>query len=517
MTFLEKLLDYYNIDLLYYQNQIKKNVDFDFLSCFKDNKDFLNTKNIIKNSIKNKEKILIYGDYDCDGILATSIIYLTLKEDNYETNFYIPSRKNDGYGLTLENAKKIAKAKYNLVILVDNGISLNESISYLKENNIKVIIIDHHEQKEVLPKADAIIHREISKISNQNISAGALSFLFSVCYLEKINYYLLTLGSITILSDLMPLKDLNRDIVKLGLKALNDYKFNKITNFFKEHKNEYSEDDLYQYFIPKVNSIGRMISDKDELRIVKYFIEDNKKDYVRLSRIDEINQKRKDLINNVDYNNYLNDENINFVILNIEEGLIGLIANKLMDLNKKPTFILTSSNEEGIYKGSARFLLIHGNLQDCFNLNSKLLLNFGGHISAGGFTIKKENIVEFKQNLIDFFNKPHNEIKDKTIKINYRDLNLENLKIIESFKPFGQDFKKPLFEIDDISTSSLTYSKDEKHIILKVSDTSKLIYFNYPKEILENKYINLSGNIEKNVFNGKISCIFKTTNFIKNE
>ena len=87
MTFLEKLLDYYNMDLSYYQNQIKKDIDFEFLSCFKSNKDFLNAKNIIKKSIQNNEKILIYGDYDCDGILATSIIYLTLKEDNYGSIF----------------------------------------------------------------------------------------------------------------------------------------------------------------------------------------------------------------------------------------------------------------------------------------------------------------------------------------------------------------------------------------------------------------------------------------------
>ena len=517
MTFLEKLLDYYNMDLSYYQNQIKKDIDFEFLSCFKSNKDFLNAKNIIKNSIQNNEKILIYGDYDCDGILATSIIYLTLKEDNYKSNFYIPSRKNDGYGLNLENAKKIVKAKYDLVILVDNGISLNESISYLKDNNIKVIIIDHHEYKEILPNADAIIHWEISKISNQNMSAGALSLLFSISYLDKIDYYLLTLGAITILSDLMPLKDLNRDIVRLGLNALNQFKFNKITNFFKEHKNEYSEEDLNQYFVPKVNSIGRMISDKEELRIVKYFIEDDKKDYLRLSWIDEINQKRKDLINNIDYNKYLNEDSINFVNLDIEEGLIGLVANKLMSLNKKPTFVLTLSNEEDIFKGSVRLLSNHGNLQNCFNECSNLLVNFGGHASAGGFTIKRENIENFKEKLIKYFDLPHENIKDKTINITYKDLNLENLKIIESFAPYGQDFKKPLFEIDDISTSSLTFSRDEKHIILKVGDVSKLIYFNYPKEILENKYINLSGNIEKNVFNGKISCIFKTTNFIKNE
>ncbi len=517
MTFLEKILEYYNIDLSYYQNQIKKDIDFEFLSCFKENKDFFNAKNIIKKSIQDNEKILIYGDYDCDGILATSIIYLTLKEDNYISNFYIPSRKNDGYGLTLENAKKIVDANYNLVILVDNGISLNEPVSYLKENNVKVIIIDHHEYKEILPNADAIIHREISKISNQNMSAGALSLLFSISYLNKINFYLLTLGAITILSDLMPLKDLNRDIVRLGLNSLNEYKFSKITNFFKEHKEEYNEDDLNQYFIPKVNSIGRMISDKEELRIVKYFIEDNKKDYVRLSWIDEINQKRKDLINNIDYNKYLNDENINFVSLDIEEGLIGLVANKLMNLNKKPTFVLTLSNEENIYKGSVRLLLNHGNLQNCFNECSNLLDNFGGHASAGGFTIKKENIEEFKIKLIEYFGLSHEVVKDKTIKINYKDLNLENLKIMESFAPFGQDFKKPLFEINDISTSSFTYSRDEKHIILKVGDVSKLIYFNYPREILENKYINLSGNIEKNVFNGKISCIFKVTNFIKNE
>ena len=96
-------------------------------------------------------------------------------------------------------------------------------------------------------------------------------------------------------------------------------------------------------------------------------------------------------------------------------------------------------------------------------------------------------------------------------------MNLENIKILESFAPFGQEFKKPIFEIDEISTNSFTFSKDNKHIILKVGENGKVIYFNYPNEILKEKYINLVGNLEKNVFNGKISCIFKTTNFIKND
>ncbi len=517
MNFLEKILNYYNFDLSYYNNQIKKDIDYSFLECFKENEDFKKAKEIIKNSINNKEKILIYGDYDCDGILATSIIYLTLKTDFYNANFYIPSRENDGYGLTLENAKKIVNSKYKLVILVDNGISLIDSINYLKENDIKVIIIDHHEYKETLPNAEAIIHWKISKISNQNISAGALSFLFSICYINKIDYYLLTLGAITILSDLMPLYDLNRDIVRLSLVALNEFKFNKITNFFKEHKSNYSEDDIYQYFIPKVNSIGRMINDKEELRIVKYFVENNNKDYLRLAWINEINQKRKDLINEIDYNSLLNEENINFVILNINEGLIGLIANKLMDLNKKPTFILTSSNEEGIYKGSARLMPRYGNLVDYFSKLSNFLENYGGHSGAGGFTIKKENLDEFKKGLSVAFSSLNKEKELKNIEISYKDLNLENLKILETFSPFGQEFKKPLFKINDVSTNSLTFSKDLKHIILKVGDNSKVIYFNYPKEILEEKCVNLFGNIEKNIFNGKISCIFKATNFNKNE
>ena len=517
MTFLEKLLNYYNIDLTYYNNQIKNEIDYDFLDCFKENEDFIKAKNVIETSIEKNEKILIYGDYDCDGILATSIIYLTLKNRTSNLNFYIPSRKNDGYGLTLENAKKIVEAKYNLIILVDNGISLIDQINYLKSNGLKTIIIDHHEFNNILPCSEAIIHWKLSKISNQNISAGALSFLFSFCYLNKLDYYLLVLGSITILSDLMPLKGLNRNIVRLGLNALNEYKFSKITNFFKEHKENYSEDDLYQYFIPKVNSIGRMITDKEELRIVKYFVDDNKKDYIRMSWISEINQRRKDLINEIDYNSFLNNDNINFIILDINEGLIGLIANKMMDLNKKPTFVLTCSTDEDIYKGSARLLPKHGNLVQYFNDCSNLMNSFGGHASAGGFTIKKENLNVLKEKLNTIFSIPQEPLKETYIKITYKDLNLENIKILESFAPFGQEFKKPIFEIDEISTNSFTFSKDNKHIILKVGENGKVIYFNYPNEILKEKYINLVGNLEKNVFNGKISCIFKTTNFIKND
>ncbi len=512
MNFLEKLLLNFNLNIDEYNKKIINNVDYAFLDSFKNNIDLEKSVKILNDSINNNEKILIYGDYDCDGILSTAIIYLAIKLKKYNSFYYIPKRKNDGYGLTLENAEKIVKSNYNLVILVDNGITLNEQINYLKNNGLKVLIIDHHEIKEKIPNADSIIHWKLSNIASHNISAGALSFIFSYFLLNEVNEYLLTLGAISILSDSMPLIDLNRNIVRLGIDSLNNNKFNKIINLFKNKKEKYDEDDLNSQFIPKINSIGRLINDNTNLRIVKYLVNDNQDDELLIDWINHNNEERKKIINDFDYNLYINNDNVNFLILNIEEGLIGLVANKVLDITKKPTFILTKSND--IYKGSARILSKHGNLSETLSSISDLLITYGGHSQAAGFTIKEENINIFKNKLNELFLNQVENYNEKYVEISYQDLNFENFKILNSFKPFGQDFKKPLFIIKNISTKSFTFSKDNNHIIMKVGKNSKILYFSFPKEILDNKYVDLIGNIEKTEFKSLVSIDFKSYNYI---
>lgn len=515
--FLNKLLTYYSLsEKEYLKLKSDKNEEiFDFL---KSKNEFLVAKKIIKESIKNKEKILIYGDYDCDGILATSIIYNLIKKyDDYKCGYYIPFREKDGYGITKENIDKFLELNYELFILVDNGVTLKENIEYLKEKNKKIIIIDHHEFNESnKSNPDVLIHwKNIDEFKN-NISAGALSALFSYCYLDyQIDPYLMSLGMITVISDLMPLIDFNHDFVKYGLKLLNKYKFNEICLLLNKY-NDINEEDISLSLIPKINSIGRIVKDNNLFKVVKYFLLDKDKpisfyyDFINLT-----NEKRKEMIASFDENNFekfLNKENFVYLEGNIEDGLIGLIANKLMEKYNKPAFILTNNNENTL-KGSIRskkgFDVI-----SFFNFASSTLLRSGGHEFAGGFEIEKENIDKFIEKIDEFssLNK-FIEQNEKTIPIKVSDLNQTNYELIESFAPFGKEFKKPLFKLEEVSVSSFKYSKDNNHIVSKLSLNSSLIYFNYPKEILSLDKVNLIGTIEENKFRNLVTYQLKVNKF----
>ena len=207
-SFLDKLLTYYELDYSsYLKNKEKSLIDIPKFSRFPNLKE---VTNYIKDSIKQNKKILIYGDYDCDGIMSTSIIYLTLMYGSeYRPGFYIPNREIDGYGLTINNIDKFKKLGYDILILVDNGISLIEQIDYANSLGIECIILDHHNVGEKLPNAKYIVHPDLVNFGKYNISAGVVSFYFSWAYLEYINPYLLSLGAISTISDVMILQEYN--------------------------------------------------------------------------------------------------------------------------------------------------------------------------------------------------------------------------------------------------------------------------------------------------------------------
>lgn len=519
MDFLNKLLNFYNIDLNYYKKYLINDIDFSILEKFKTNKDLIDVSNLINESIKNNEKIIIYGDYDCDGICSISILYLSILKKNYSNVFYyLPSRKNDGYGLTLENAKKIIDNNYQLVILVDNGISLFDQIKLLRDSNVKVLIIDHHEYEDKLPNSNKIIHWKSSNISDLNMSAGMLSFIFSYVFLDYIDNYLLSLGMITLLSDSMPLIKINRDLVRLGLNVFNKDKNSKITSLLDNKKEFYNEEDINLNFIPKINSIGRIINNKDSQLIIKYLTSEDT-NYSIIKWINKVNIYRKNIINNyVIKDDELNNKYMNFIITDLDEGLIGLLANKVMSINNLPTFILTCIDNDELYKGSSRLPNVDFNLYNLLSSYKDIFNSLGGHSNACGFSIHKSKIDEFKKLLNDSFEKINLKPKSiDSIEIDYKDINFYNLDILNSFRPFGMNFDKPKFILKDVPSRTLNFSKDNNHILFNINNNSKFIYFNYPKELLLNSSNDFIGYIEKNFFRNKISCDFKCINFIKNK
>ena len=218
-----ELLNYYNLtanDL----SRLNKEVCLNDIPLFFDNNDINKAIERITKAIINEENILIYGDYDCDGVMATSILYKTLLKMNAKVSKYIPSRYLDGYGLTKEKVE-LSKDKYSLIITVDNGIAAIEACDKAKEIGIDVIVTDHHDVQEKLPDAYVIVHPELSKLADIKISGGLVSYFLSSSLLKKHDEYLLTLAAISTISDLMPLKDLNRDLVKLAIEFIKQNKY----------------------------------------------------------------------------------------------------------------------------------------------------------------------------------------------------------------------------------------------------------------------------------------------------
>ena len=489
-SFLDKLLTYYELDYSsYLKNKEKSLIDIPKFSRFPNLKE---VTNYIKDSIKQNKKILIYGDYDCDGIMSTSIIYLTLMYGSeYRPGFYIPNREIDGYGLTINNIDKFKKLGYDIIILVDNGISLIEQIDYANSLGIECVILDHHNVGEKLPNAKYIVHPDLVNFGKYNISAGVVSFYFSWAYLEYINPYLLSLGAISTISDVMILQEYNSLIVKEGLKAINKHKFSQIFDLLGNAKENLNESDLSLLIVPKINSICRVLNDDSR-----------------------INDKRKELSHakteDVDFTKpaifYINPEN---------EGISGLIAANLMTQSLKPTFVLCPERfHPNILKGSARSYN-NFNVAESLNKASEVLITHGGHECAGGFSLDIKDYEKFQNIIYEIAkNTPPYEKQYKYIELEYEEINLKNYEIYMSFSPFGQGHEKPLFLLKDFVISNFKKTNDGKHLLFK-NNLYSIAYFSYDKEIEKYDIASLLCEFSLNEFRGSKSVQLKVIDFVK--
>lgn len=500
-TLFNRLLEYYSLSENEY-NKIQKE-DESSLPSFDV---FPNINDIVqyfKNAISANKKIIIYGDYDCDGIMSTSIMMNLFMKVGYKPGFYIPSREFDGYGLTIENIDKFHELNYDIILCVDNGITLVEQIDYANSLGMEAVIFDHHTMQEVLPKAKYILHPGLSDIGKHNISAGEVCFYFSYAYLKTIDKYLLSLAAISTVSDMMPLLDYNRVIVKLGLKYINEEKFDSIYNLIDKKYDTISEDNIGLEIAPKVNSIGRLLNDNTRFNIVRYFLNDDGNNSARLIWINKTNQERKDLIS--EYSNKVEIENSLDSIVTIidkHEGIAGLIANSLLNKYNKPVVVFAYSQDKDIIKGSVRSK--NGfNVVKALQSLSDLIITFGGHECAGGLSIKTSNFLKF-QNAFNQLAKTYSfkdEKKDE-LTLYVSDLNLSDYNVYRTFAPFGEGHPRPTFLLNNFPVKSFVSSKDDKHLFAQPSATSKIVYFSYDKNVKNYHYIDILGDLTRNTFNG---------------
>lgn len=503
-TFKDKIKQYYGIDEEAFLEKIKA----PSFSSMPDISSFECVKKAIselKKCKKENKKIIVYGDYDFDGISATTIIYSLLKRDSYNVSFYTPSRYLDGYGLNEANVIRIAKAGFSLIFTVDNGVTSFEAIKKANEFGVKIIILDHHEYQEAPNPILSLIHPNTVGLANPSISAGFLSYLFLRAYLHADDEYLFCLGATSLLSDAMPLLSYNRDAANLALCLLNEKKFSSFC--LLTDKNHFYSSTLQMDIIPKINAIGRVETGTETNRVVRYFASNDEKEKNKLAAyFSEVNQKRKALTKNAEGKIIIEDNKASiFLITDLPEGLNGLLANRLLNEYEKPVAVFSASKKDSsIFVGSIRSK--EGfNVLKALNGSKVKLVAFGGHAFAGGVSINKEDLSVFKTEF-EYAALKHkfDKIERKAIPLEPDECSIENLTLLQALGPFGNENPAPLFAITK-EKSEITFTING-FLSMKINNDARLFSFTLKdKSIPTSDQITFLCSMEPNEWKGKVS------------
>lgn len=452
--------------------------------------------NRLNKAMGAKERIMVYGDYDVDGTTAVALVYKYLQ--NYYSNieYYIPTRYEEGYGISRKSIDYAAEAGVKLVIVLDCGIKAIEEIEYARSKGIDFIICDHHMPDEELPPAVAILNPKMpgSTYPCQHLSGCGVGFKFMQGFamsngLSNHNELecLLDLVAVSIAADLVPIVGENRVMAFHGLKRINsnpNLGLRSIIRICKLTNKEITISDVIFKIGPRINASGRMQSGIEAVDLL--VSRDLHDAYEKGAAIDQYNKDRKELDKRItgEANTLIGrdvevqSERRSIVICNKDwhKGIIGIVASRLTELYYKPAVVLTLS--DGVATGSARS--VQGfDIYAAVNSARHLLENFGGHPYAVGLTLKEENVAEFAklfeeyvaEHILPHQLEPHIEIDAE---ITFSQITPEFIASLRRFNPHGPGNQKPVFisrGVFDFGTSKLV-GKNMEHIKLELEDNS---------------------------------------------
>lgn len=495
----------------------------------------------ITKALKNNENITIFGDYDADGITSTTILKRFFHDINKECNVYIPNRLNEGYGLNKNAIKKLSEDGTNLIITVDCGITAIEETKYAKELGIDIVITDHHEPGEEIPDAEAVVDckRKDNKYPFRELAGCGVAFKLTQALCKNLDLNenqalkYLDIACVGTISDVVPLVDENRVIVKLGMLLLKQTKnlgLKQIIN--NAHFKEFNSMSIAFGITPRINACGRLGHQDEALEL---FTTDNQEKATELAKkVDEYNIQRQleekriydeaiTLLQEEAQKNGIT----NCIVLGHENwnpGVIGIVSSRITEKFYKPSILVCFDKD--IAKGSGRSIEgfdLHKALMEC----DKYLTNFGGHSLAAGLSLNTKDFEKFKNMINEYAEK---NIKDEdlipTINIDLKledsQLNIEEVEELKLLEPFGQSNEEPIFMITNLKVVSIKTLSDGKHLKLYLKNQNYLdaIGFNLGERANELKIgdtIDIVGNLNINEFNNtkKVQMLlkdFKITN-----
>lgn len=447
----------------------------------------------LNEALGKKERILVYGDYDVDGCTAVALVYRFLQQYYSNIDYYIPSRNEEGYGVSRQGVDYAHETGVSLVIVLDCGIKAVEEIAYAKELGIDFIICDHHVPDPVLPPAVAILNakREDSTYPYKDLCGCGVGFKlmqgFAInngiefCHLIP----LLDLCAISIASDIVPIMGENRILAYHGLRQLNQNPstgVKALIDICGLTGKDLSLNDIIFKIGPRINASGRMQNGKEAVSLL---IEKNSKvAKEKAATINEYNEQRKDLDKSMtEEANHIvasldhQHEHKAIVLYNEEwhRGVIGIVASRLTEIYFRPAVVLTRTDD--LVTGSARSVAgfdVYSAIESCRDL----LENFGGHTYAAGLSMRVENVPEFKRRFVEYVDKyilpeQTNAVLKYEAKIDFKDVNYRFYSDLKRFSPYGPENPKPMFcteQVYDYGTSRVV-GREQEHIKLELVDS----------------------------------------------
>lgn len=437
--------------------------------------------NRIHQAIHLNEKILVYGDYDADGICSTALLLKVLHELGATCDFYIPNRFTEGYGPNEAAFKEAYEKGFNVIITVDTGIASIKEAELAKKLGIDLIITDHHEIQDQLPNAYAIINPKCSpKYTFQDLAGVGVAFKLAEHLLGYFPDHLLDLVAIGTIADLVPLIHDNRIFAYFGLRNLTNTK-NIGLQALKEVCNidgQVTEENVGFLIGPRINAVGR-ISDA-KLAVHLLMTTDQKEATQIAKQIDSINKERQQIVNSIVSEaekmvNISHKENIIIVAKEgWNEGVLGIVASRLVQKFERPAIVLTYDHDHLQYKGSARSLPAFNMFKNCMRIRD-LFTHFGGHSQAAGMTFPAKNLNIIKEKLNIFIQEElSNEDFKQVIEINssadVSQLNEELFNEINLLAPFGMNNPKPIFHLREIPSEARQIGQLKNHLKLQFLD-----------------------------------------------
>ena len=489
----------------------------------------------LNKALGNKEKILIYGDYDVDGTTAVSLVYKYLRPYSSYLDFYIPDRYDEGYGISYKGIDYAVENGISLVISLDCGIKAIEKIEYAKQKGVDFIICDHHMPDATLPDAVAVLDakRADSQYPYEHLSGCGVGFKFMQAFAQSNNFpftdleKLLELTAVSIASDIVPITGENRILAYYGLKQLNNnpsFGLKGIIDVCGLSGKEITISDIVFKIGSRINASGRMMNGKEAVELL--LSKDRATAKEKSESINQYNEERKELDKKItDEANAIieevqHKEDRKAIVVynpNWHKGVIGIVASRLTEKYYRPAVVLTKSS--GLITGSARSVMgfdIYKAIESCRDL----LENFGGHTYAAGLSLKEENLEAFTERFQRIAAEeiiPERMIPQIDIDavLDLREINQKFVSDLKKMSPFGPENQKPIFcslDVKDYGTSKLV-GKELEHIKLELIDGNSstpihAIAFGMHKHnehIKSMKPFNICYTIEENTYNGNTS------------